>query len=463
VALRRLRTDELLYLAVGDRNTPMQIALLGVFDGGPFLTGGRLDVEGIRTQLALRCRRVPEFRQRVLRTRPGEGRPLWVPDPEFDPRRHVRTARMPSGAELPGWAADRAARALEPDRPPWRAEVIGGLPGGRFAVLIVISHVLADGLAGVALAGALLDAGPAVAVPEEPLAPPPPLPSHRELLRLRLRELAAGRHRGNRRPGGARVRAGLRQIRETLAGFGGPEPLTPLPRRIGPGRRMVVIRHPLGELESAGHVLGGTVNDVLLTAVAGGLRAHLAASGPVPPQLVLRAMVPVATARDGRQVSAVLVVGLPVGLPDPVRRLSAIHGLTAAGKARLHASGGDAIDLPLPFTVGRWVVRASRRYGSSRMTLAVTDVPGPREPLWLAGARLVSAVPIAPMSPLVPLSVAALSYAGELVVSVNADVAASGLDVLAAGIAGDFSELAERAGTAMPVRPGLDRPRQPAP
>lgn len=448
MAPRRLRTDELLYAAVGDRHTPMQIALLGVFEGGPFLRADATpDLGRVRTQLALRAGRIPELRQRVLRTRSGEGRPLWIPDPAFDPLDHVLTTVLPPGAEPADWAANRAARGLVPDRPLWRAEVIGGLPDGRFAVLVVVSHVLADGLAGVLLAGSLLDADPAVPPPEAPVEVPPPLPTHRELARLRLGELGATLRRVGRRPAasGGRPRLRLRDFREAMAGFAGPEPVTPLPRRIGPGRRMVVVRQPLGELEREGHVLGATVNDLLLAAVAAGLRAFLTARGPVAPGTVLRCTVPVATAGSGRQVMAVLVVGLPVGEADPLRRLAEIHRITAAGKARLRSSGSDATDLPLPFPLVRWVVRTTRRFGSRRLTLAVTDVPGPGTPLWLAGARLLSAVPIAPMSPLVPLSVAALSYAGELAVSVNADAAATGLDVLAEGIGLGFTELLARA------------------
>jgi len=307
--------------------------------------------------------------------------------------------------------------------------------------------VLADGLAGVALAGALLDPAPDVVVPPPSDRSVAALPTHRELVRLRLHELATALHRRDRRRKRHRapVRLGLRQIRDTMAGFAGPEPTTPLPRSIGAGRRMAVVRRPVEELEHTGHALAATVNDVLLAGVAGGLHAYLAARGPVPPDLVLRAMVPVATGRAGRQVSSLLVVGLPVGEPDAVRRLSAVHAGTTAAKARLRATGGDATDFPLPLVVGRWVVRTSRRYASRRMTLAVTDVPGPRTPLWLAGARLRTAVPIAPMSPLVPLSVAALSYAGELAVSINADATATGLDELARGAGRAFTELAERA------------------
>ncbi|HEX2810836.1 MAG TPA: WS/DGAT domain-containing protein [Kineosporiaceae bacterium] len=139
-----------------------------------------------------------------------------------------------------------------------------------------------------------------------------------------------------------------------------------------------------------------------------------------------------------------LVVDLPVGEPDPSRCLALIHRSTREGKARLRESGGDVSDLlHLPVPVARWIVRYGRRFGSSRITQGVTDVAGPPSPLWLAGARLEQAVPVAPLVPLAPLSVAALSYAGEFTVSVNADASIADVDVLGDGTARTFEALRE--------------------
>jgi hypothetical protein len=132
---------------------------------------------------------------------------------------------------------------------------------------------------------------------------------------------------------------------------------------------------------------------------------------------------------------SLLVVGLPVGEPDPARRLELVHRATTAAKARLRAPGGDVTGLRLPGPLTRWVLLAGRRFGTRRVTLSVTDVPGPTAPLGLAGARLLEAVPVPPLVQGVPLSVAALSYAGDLCVSVHADGALDELHLLAEGVA----------------------------
>jgi diacylglycerol O-acyltransferase len=444
MALNRLRTDELAYTWIDDRGTPLQIALLGVFDAGPFLSSDdAVDIARIREELAVRAARVEPLGRRVIWTRPGEGRPVWTTDPMYDPRDHVAASTLPAGADLPGWAATRAVQRLDRNRPLWRAEVVDGLPDGRFAVLVVVSHVLADGLAAVALAGALLDPDPAMCVEGPALVAPPPLPSHRDLVRDHLRQVRSALRRVRPRGGRTRTRPGLRQIREALAGFAGPEPVTSLPRNFGPYRRLAVVRCPLDELQRTAHAQGVTVNDLLLAAVTEGLGRLLTARGENRPEMRLRCSVPATLDRPGRQVASMVLVPLPVDEPDPLRRLALIHESTAAGKRQLRETGQDLTDLRLPTPVARWFLRAARRLGSRRLTLSVTDIPGPTASLWLAGARMVAAVPIAPLAPLVPLSVAALSYAGELTVSVNADPAVADLNVLARGVEDSFAELAE--------------------
>ncbi|MFR9801885.1 wax ester/triacylglycerol synthase domain-containing protein [Pseudonocardia sp. RS010] len=438
----RLRLDELMYTWFGG-DAPMQIGLLAVLEAGPFRRAdGPVDLERVRTELAARAGRVTTLRRRVVRTRPGEGRPFWAEDPAFAPLDHVGVTSLPAGTDLPSWAATRAARPLDPDRPLWRAEIVGGLPGGQPAVLLVMSHVLVDGAAGVALAGTLFDPRPETVVPAAPPAAPP-LPSHRQLRHERRREAAAALRRARRRSAGPRPTGlhGLRQVRAAAADFAGPEPVTSLPRHVGPGRRLRIVRESLPELRRCGHGLGATVNDLVLAAVTAGLHELLTARGEDPSGLVLRAMVPATLGRADRQVGRMLVVGLPVGEPDPARRLALIHGATSAGKARLRAGAEDVADLRLPLPLARWVLRRARRVGSRRVTLAVTDVSGPSAPLWLAGARLLSAAPIAPLSPGVALSVAALSYTGEVAVSVNADAAVDDLEVMTEGMARGFAAL----------------------
>jgi diacylglycerol O-acyltransferase / wax synthase len=454
MALTRLRMDELVNAWVADRYTPFQIALLGVFDAAPFLLpDGAVDVPRIRRELIARAGRVEAFRRRVVWTRFGEGMPVWAPDPSFDPERHIERASLPAGADLATWAADRIVRPLPLDRPLWRAEVVDGLPGERFALIVVVHHVAADGLTGVSLAGSLLDGTPDAASTDTAVPEAPPLPSHADLIRDRLGGLAAALRRA-RPPSGAgfrRLRALLRQFRDASADLRTRTSETSLPRRVGPTRRLVVVRAPLDDLRRAGHALGATVNDLLLASVTGGLRALLSARGDDIASLTLRTSVPAATGA-GHQASGIMLVDLPVAEPDPLRRLATISAATSRAKGRLYAGAGDiteVVHLPIPLAhIGmRWM----RRFGGTRVNLFVTDVPGPTTPLWLAGARMLEAVPVAPLVQHVGLGVAALSYAGELAVSVHADGSVADLELLANGMAADFAAFRAAAPTAVPA------------
>ena len=428
MALRRLRIDELANAWVGDANTPFQLGLLGQFDRGPWSRAdGGIDIEGVALELASRARCVEDLRRRVLWTRPGEGRPLWVEHPRFDPARHIEHVTLAATEDLTTWAANRCVHPLDLDTPLWRAELVDGLPEGGFAVLLVVHHILIDGLAGVRLAASLFDPS-RDAVPTDVSGQiAPPLPSHRDIVLDHLRTLRAPRHR--RHPPDAPRGHPVAGFRDAMQGFRAPLPSTSLPRRVGPRRRAVKTTVPLEAVKRTGHALGATVNDLVLAMVTDGLRALLTGRGELRPSLFLRTTVPVATGEG--QAMGMLVVDLPVGEPNPRRRLALIIRATTAGKARLRATGDDAtamLNLPVPLM--RPLVRWGRRLGSSRINLSVSNVPGPDTELWLAGARMEQAVPIAPLVPLVPLSVAALSYAGSVTILVNADTAVTDLAVL---------------------------------
>ena len=152
----------------------------------------------------------------------------------------------------------------------------------------------------------------------------------------------------------------MRQLRAASADLRTRTSETSLPRQVGPTRRLVVFRQPLDDLRDAGHALRATVNDLLLSAVSGGLRALLSARGDDVAALTVRTSVPAATG-EGRQVSGIMLVDLPVGEPDPLFCLAAIHAATTRAKRQLYAGAGDiskAVHLPLPLArVGmRWML-----------------------------------------------------------------------------------------------------------
>ncbi|MGY1616224.1 wax ester/triacylglycerol synthase domain-containing protein [Geodermatophilus sp. SYSU D00691] len=405
-----LTPGELVNLWVDEPVAPFQIALLAFFSAGPFrASDGGVDTVAIAAELARRAHALPALRRRI--TRAG-GRPSWQEAPDDDPADHVTRDALPPGSDPLDWAAARLVRPLDTSRPLWRADV-AALPDGRFAVLIVVHHALADGLRGVALAAALLEPQGAPPPPEHP--GPAPTPSV--------------------------VPNRVRRTRQLLADLRTAAPRTSLSRPIGPGRRLAVVALPLDELRATAHALGATVNDLLLTAVTAGLRRLLLARGDRVDGLRLQASVPVG-ARSPGQRNGILVVGLPVGEADDLRRLAAVVARTRVLKRRLASGGGHVMDvLRLPVPVARLAVRWMRRVAGRRVNLFVTNVPGPGTPLSLAGARLERAVPLAPLVRGVPLGIAALSYAGTLTVSVDADAAVDDVGVLAEGMAACIDEL----------------------
>lgn len=440
--------DQLAASWVGDDATPFQIGLLGLFDASSFRRpDGALDVLRIRREITARASRVPSLQRQVVWTRLFEGRPFWAVDPAFHPASQIGYSRVPGGADPETWVANRSVRPLDLRRPLWRAEVIDGLTDDRFGVLVLLHHILADGLGGVALAAALLDSSEDVEVRHAPQAQARQLPSRRDRIEQRIHEI---RHRPKHTPrqrSESAPRHPVAQFRDAVAQFRAPLQRTSLPTRVTSARRLVTIREDLGRIRNTGRCFGVTVNDMLLAAVTGGLRELLASRGEDLTDLILRTTIPVAMG-TGAQVMTMMVVDLPVCEPDPLRQLALLHAATSRKKEQLRSAGGEASDvLQIPVTLARPLVKWGRRFGSKRINLAVSNVPGPAAPVWLAGARMVEAVPVSPLVPFVPLSVAALSYAGSLQISVNADAAISDLDVLRAGISSSFTLLADRAAT----------------
>jgi len=446
---QRLSIQDAGFLYLEHAGLPQHVAILAVAEGGPLHDpDGRLRVAAVRQELAGRLQLVPRLRQRVLCPRVGQGLPLWVDDPGFDLANHVQVVQVPAPGgerELLELCDEFCLRLLDRARPLWELWLVTGLAAGQVGLVLKLHHSLADGLAAVQLAGILLDGttdAHSPVAPWQPRSAPSGWALGADNLRGRSAALATALTRlghPGRLAAQARVLAGAAQ----LAAGGRRQRRSVLRRPVGGRRRLAVVRAQLTVVKDVAHGHGATVNDLLLAAVTGGLRALLLARDTPVEGLTLYASVPVAlraqadTAGFGNQVG-LMVVPLPVGEPDPVQRLWQVTRATAERKRRpeLLASLRPAGSLT--------ILRALNRYSRHQriVDVFVTNVPGPKRPLYLMGARLVEAFPVVQVAGNVPLSVALLSYAGQLNIGIQSDPdGLPDLDVFADGLRRSLEEL----------------------
>ncbi|SEO83656.1 wax ester/triacylglycerol synthase domain-containing protein [Trujillonella endophytica] len=432
VPVDRAGPADLAMRSLGRRGLPMQLAavlVLAPAERGP---------EEVARVLAGRLGGVRRLRQRLERTPPGGGRPVWVDDARADPARHVRQLPCPPPGDeqaLLDLAAALVSEPLPADRPGWAATVVTGLAAGRTGVVVVLSHVLVDGIGGLALLAAVVDGAPA-AVPE----PPRPRPAYPVLASDALRSRARALRR---------LPAGVRELRDATraAGRARTPPAGPcsLLAPTGTTSRAAAVAVDLGRLHAAAHRAGGTVNDALLVAVAGALGALLAARGEaVDPLLVTVVVTARRTAGTDRLGNATtpLVVAVPVA-GSPADRLARFAGTVRA--ARDSAAGpslpallGPVFRLLAAAGAYRWYLRRQRRFHT-----LVSNVPGPDRPLALAGHAVERVVPLAVgEAGNVTVAFDALSYAGTLTVTAIVDAdRVPDLPVLVAALDAQFAAL----------------------
>lgn len=419
---------------------PQDIGALALLDGANLLEpSGRLRIETVREAIESRLQLVPRFRQVVCVPRRGLGGPLWVDAPSFELSDHLRMLPLPAGSGEADLlvAIERLRREpLDPARPLWELWFLTGLPNRQVALFVRLHHAIADGMAAMTIVAALLDPAPDAPAAPAPPWTPTPQPSARRLLadnlRRHLQRLASALSVLARpRTTLQRLRAAWPAIRELLAEE--PAPETSLDRMVGPGRTLALIRTTLDQVKQVAHTHNATVNDVLLAATAGGLRALLCSRGEPVQDTTVRIYVPVSLRRRARgpqqgNLIAQMAVPLPLGVSEPGRRLHQIAAETAKRKARTRTSLGTLFRGRIARLL---LMKAVMR---QRVNVTSASIPGPQAPLYLAGARLLEVFPVLPLIANEPLGVGALSYAGTFTIGVVADRDAfPDIEVFAAG------------------------------
>jgi WS/DGAT/MGAT family acyltransferase len=439
------------FLALETPTTHMCVSVLIVLElpegaAGAQAPGAHFD--RIRQVVSDRLHLVPALRRRVVHVPFGLNHPVWVEDPGFDLDFHLRRASLPSPGgpnELAAFVADVVSRPLEPNRPLWEMHVVEGLGPGHLAVLAKLHHAVIDGVSGMEVMTTFLDLGPTTGIVSPPDRPGHTVrvPSDPELLvwavpaliRQPQRALGAlyttlGALRGL-------VERNRRLRKEDVDPPPGPfrAPRTSLNGAISSHRRFAFLQVPLEEVRAVKRTFGGTVNDVVLAAVAGALRRLLAERGErlgeslvamVP--ISMRVASPMATSGGNGGVRALgnkvtsMLVSLGTSIADPVERLGAIARGTRLAREQARLFSEELIEGWTQLTLPALSSRVARLAGNLRLfdhlpplfNVIVSNATGPTIPLWCAGAKLVAVYPAGPIAEGVGLNVTVISYMGTL-------------------------------------------------
>ena len=433
----------------------LAIASIAVFEGPAPTT------EEFRTALAGRLPMIPRYRQKARQVPFDLGPPVWVDDRAFDLDYHLRRTALPAPGgdqELAELMGRVMSARLDRDRPLWEYWLVEGLAEDRWALISKVHHCMVDGIAGTDLYRVVLDGTPQ---PGAPLADdwrPAAEPSDLRLAATAALEAVRVPLTSARALAGAvRSPATLaRQTWQTVSGLGAlatallPATASSLSGPPSAERRFAFARASVADVAAVRSALGGTFNDVALAAVTAGLRRLLLERGELPTAHAVRTLIPVSVRAPGTESVrdnevSLLVAELPVHLAHPEERLVAVRQSVAKVKAEHEAEAGAAVvELSRygPFAAVAASVRLAARLPQRSIVTVTTNVPGPREPLYALGRRLVEIVPYVPIASRLRLGIAIFSYCGRLTVGVTGDYdGAADVWTLARGIEDGMTEL----------------------
>lgn len=453
--MQRLSSQDASFLHIEDAVSHMHIGAVAILEGPP------PPYDALAERVQANLPQVPRYRQKVHFVPLALGRPVWVDDADFNLGYHLRRTALPAPGgdeELRLLIGRIMSQQLDRHKPLWEMWMIEGLSEHRWVLITKLHHSIVDGVSGAELLRAILDEEP-----EPQLAKPAPWSPERQPSGTELTVRALGHRAGSPFDGLRSVADSPREAAKLAAGtveglltFSGilraPRPSS-LNGPIGPHRRWDWARSSLAEVKAIRVAFGGTVNDVVLTAISGGFRELLASRGEQTDRVV-RSLVPVSVRAANEQgqynnrVSAIFA-DLPVGIEDPVRRLASVTRQMEHLKRSHEAVAGDVLVAMSGFAPAMLLslaLRAATRMPQRNVNTVTTNVPGPQRPLYAAGRRMLECFPYVPLAGHVRVGVAIFSYDGGLGFGVTGDYdRAPDIGVLCQGIEQSMADLLQAA------------------
>ena len=418
-------------------DTPTNMAMIT----GVMMFSERLDIWRLKEVVEHRLLQHERFRQRVRQSYLGLRRPSWELDPHFDLNTHIRHIALPEAGDvstLQSLVGDLMGTPLDPTKPLWQLHVVDNFNGGS-ALVCRLHHCIADGLALVQVLLAAADLEPDAPL----LAAEDEVQRHSGLLGRLLKPITTTmswttwgaellvRESLEALVDPSRLLTPAKLAADGMAALGKlvfmlPDRRTILRGQCGVAKRAVwTAPLPVAEVKAIGNGLGCTVNDVLLAAVSGALGRYLEGRGQETDELDIRTMVPVNLRRpeEANELGnrfGLVIVSLPVGVRDPLERMAVLKQRMDTIKNTPEA----LVAFGLLNTMGMTPIQVEKLiidFFAAKVSAVMTNVPGPREPLYLAGSRLQDMMFWVPAPGSLSLGISILSYAGNVMVGVATD------------------------------------------
>jgi len=444
---QRFGALDAVFLNFESKEMPLHIGGVGIFDGV-------VPYEKFVALIESKLDQIPRYRQKVVRPFLDVGYPTWQYDPDFDIRRHIFHLELePPGTEeqLRELTGQLFTPMMDREKPLWELYVVDGLEGGRSAIITKVHHCMVDGVAGIALLNVMMETSPEEHAPpahHKRYHPPKPpdatsvfmdafLDSVRQLPQ-RFIDVSEGLvGYGSLLAGDDMAQLGTGKLMTMLPELLGPLEKLPFNRPCSGERRVYWSIYDFQEARAVKKAAGGSINDVVLTVIAGAVSRYCKLHGQTVRSRFFRAMVPVNLRPQedsnghgafGNRIS-LLPVTLPLGTRDPIKRLQQIHGETEAMKgartAELVRMGIGWLGLLPPPVQALACKMDFLNTFIPLFHMVCTNVPGPQFPLYAAGKKMLCCYPYVPTGMDVGVSVAVESYDGKLYFGLTTDAQAA--------------------------------------
>jgi len=458
---RQLTSVDASFLYFEKKEAPMHIGSVSVFEG-------EIPFDAFVNNVVSKLHMLPRYQQRVVPDPFMMGHPTWEFDPDFDIKNHIFKVQIDSPGsdqELIELAGRIFTPVMDRKKPLWDIYLVYGLKGKKSAMIARVHHAMVDGVSGVDLLKVVLDLSPTPEPAKAEFVPHPPKPdATRRFFDSLLGSLQEGMNRWMEFQNGLlnltqaltqeQTRGAAQQVSGGLPALASPPSMLPFNRPCSGQRKLVWSEFSFAEARGIRAAVGGTVNDVVLTALSGAVSRYVESHGQKIEGRTVRIMVPVSMRQEDKRgalgnLVSMLPVEIPLDLKDPLERYRFVNQKTAAMKAARVAEGISTMTalmgiLPAPVQA---MFGALASTPIPAFNMVSTNVPGPQVPLYATGRRMIAYYPYVPVGYALGLGCAIMSYDQKLYFGLTSDVQAMpDVELMKKALDESFLELRTAAG-----------------